>query len=140
MQPSLFNSVPAKLEPFFFNGRPTSEIVEFLGVPRKDVARATKLSVDSVRFDDRMPQIVEKWLTEVGTTLVLVVEFFDDVQKTKLWFETPNHQLGGIAPIDMIKLGRTRKLLAFVQTAVQENRPPRVEATADEDAAEEGPI
>jgi len=137
MQPSIFSSVPKKLEPFFADGRPTSEIVDFLDLPRKDVARATKLRVDSVRFDERMPPVVEKWLREVGTTIVLVMEFFKDPQKTKLWFETPNPQLGGIAPSDMIKLGRTRKLLAFVQTAVQENAPPRVQPEAEtEDAAD----
>lgn len=50
---------------------------------------------------------------------------FGDADKVQLWFFTPNPQLGSIAPIDLIKMGRVRKLLAFVQTALNENKKHR---------------
>jgi len=54
----------------------------------------------------------------------LVMGFFKDEEKTRLWFHTENPMLGGIRPIDLIKLGRSEKLLKFVQTAIKENKRP----------------
>ena len=51
----------------------------------------------------------------------LVMGFFQDEKKTKLWFETPNYHLGNIAPNVLISVGRERKLLAVVQTLTEEN-------------------
>jgi uncharacterized protein (DUF2384 family) len=52
----------------------------------------------------------------------LVRGFFKDEEKTKLWFHTENPMLGGIKPIDMIRQGRSEKLLKFVQAMLKENK------------------
>lgn len=122
--PQMFSSIP-RADPLslFDKGKPRGvEITEFLHLRTKDVARATQLSTTSVRYDLRMPAQLETWLREIATTVTLVMEFFDSGEKTQLWFLTPNPQLGGVAPIDMIKMGRERKLLSFVQTALAENK------------------
>jgi hypothetical protein len=51
----------------------------------------------------------------------LVNEFFKDENKTKMWFATKNPLLGGFKPNDMIKLGRTKKLVQFIETQLAEN-------------------
>jgi hypothetical protein len=123
--PALFSSIPHS-DPLslFQDGRPNGQhIVDLLKLRNKDVARATKLSERSVRYDLRMPELLESWLRDVATTATLVAEFFGgDRTKTSLWFSTPNPQLGNVAPLDMIRIGRVRKLLSFVQTALGENK------------------
>jgi hypothetical protein len=121
----LFSSIPSS-DPFslFQGGRPDGQqITQVLQLRTKDVARATKLSTGSIRYDLRMPALLEAWLREVATTATLVAEFFGgDRARTLLWFATPNPQLGEMTPLDMIKIGRVRKLLTFVQNALDENR------------------
>jgi len=40
--------------------------------------------------------------------------------KGVLWFETPNPLLGGITPLDMIKMGRHEKLFKFIDNQIAE--------------------
>lgn len=55
----------------------------------------------------------------------LVEEFFHgDVEKTKLWFETPNYLLGYVRPSEMIILGRAERLLQMIQNQLEENQAP----------------
>jgi hypothetical protein len=124
--PALFATIP-RADPlglFQASGKPDGQhITQILRLRTKDVARATHLSETSIRYDLRMPETLEMWLRDVATTATLVAEFFEgNSSKTLLWFSTPNPQLGDIAPVDMIKIGRVRKLLAFVQTALAENK------------------
>ena len=52
----------------------------------------------------------------------LVAGFFvDEPHKTKLWFSSPNPLLGNITPNAMIALGRTKKLLKFIENQLAEN-------------------
>jgi hypothetical protein len=39
-----------------------------------------------------------------------------------LWFKVPNPLLGDVAPRDMIRFGRYKKLLKFIQSALEENQ------------------
>lgn len=55
----------------------------------------------------------------------LVCLFFgEDEAKATLWWQTPNPMLGGVSPQSMVLAGRTRKLLKFIRTALEENRKP----------------
>lgn len=52
----------------------------------------------------------------------LVKEYFGgNVNKTLIWFKIKNPMLGGMAPLDMIKMGRAKKLLEMIKTARMEN-------------------
>ncbi len=62
-------------------------------------------------------------LAEEGPRLVScrekVEKFFGgDMEKTRLWFKTPNPLLGDVSPDDMISLHKTAKLLAFIEEAL----------------------
>jgi hypothetical protein len=50
-----------------------------------------------------------------------VYNFFNDYNKTNVWFATQNHLLGGYSPISLVKLGKTDKLINFIDTALEEN-------------------
>src|ERR1043166_1415219 len=70
----------------------------------------------------KMPLELKERLTEWATALNLVYGFFKDKDKTILWFSIPNPLLGDMTPRDMIRVGRFKKLLNFIQTALEENK------------------
>lgn len=100
------------------------KVIDFLKYKRKDVAVAANINLDHVRYEDKkMPQELQDRLTEWATAINLVAGFFKNNQdKTMLWFAMPNPLLGGISPRDMIRIGRFKKLLNFIQTALNENQ------------------
>lgn len=72
------------------------------------------------------PPNLEGWAQEwecVKQCFQLVGEFFRDKKKTKLWFETPNPLLGHVPPIEMINIGRAKKLLSFIKNQLDGNHP-----------------
>ncbi len=121
---SLFNSVPNKdVFNFFKHGEPDGKkVVDFLKYKKNDVSVAAGIPVASVRYDDRMPPDFRVRLVEWATAINLVGSFFKDREKTLLWFQVPNPLLGGLSPRDMIRVGRFKKLLRFIQTALDENK------------------
>jgi uncharacterized protein (DUF2384 family) len=54
--------------------------------------------------------------------LILVTDFFKDWEKSKAWFKHENPLLGNMRPVDMIKQGRSEKLLKFIKTSLEENK------------------
>jgi hypothetical protein len=54
----------------------------------------------------------------------LVLEFFDgDKKKSALWWSLKNPLLGGISPKDMVRLGRSKRLLEWIKIQLAENKP-----------------
>lgn len=126
-QPSLFRTVPEKDYLHLFNseGDPNAEkVMKLLKYKKADVSVAANVPVASVRYEtNKMPAELKERLTEWATALNLVAGFFhDDNQKTVLWFCMPNPLLGGMSPRDMIRVGRFKKLLNFIQSALDENQ------------------
>jgi uncharacterized protein (DUF2384 family) len=124
-QPALFSSVPKNdYLNLFHDGKVDGQkVVKFLNYKKQDVSVATNVPVSSIRYDaNKIPAELEERLREWAIALNLVEGFFNDRQKTMLWFSTPNPLLGSMAPRDMIRLGRFKKLLNFVQTALAENQ------------------
>ncbi len=100
-----------------------SKVIEFVEFRKDDVAKAIGLPSSSVRYDDRMPQILKDRLREWANLFNLVAQFFEgDAIKTALWFKTTNPMLGDISPRDMIRYGRYQKLLKFILNALSENQ------------------
>lgn len=53
-----------------------------------------------------------------------VLDLFDgDYEKALMWFASRNVLLGGVAPVEMINAGRTRKLCAFIESSLEGNYP-----------------
>lgn len=69
-----------------------------------------------------MPDDLEVRLIEWATALNQVAKYFNDENKTVLWFKTPNPMLGGITPRDMIRVGRFKKLFKIIHQALDENQ------------------
>ncbi|HKT89888.1 MAG TPA: hypothetical protein VJQ59_15705 [Candidatus Sulfotelmatobacter sp.] len=125
---ALFDTVPKQdyLSLFHEGKTDYSKVVQLLAFSKNDVARASNVSLQSIRYDvPRMPKELEDRIREWAVALNLVAQFFQDQQKTILWFSTPNPLLGDMTPRDMIKIGRFRKLCRFIQTAIAENQPPK---------------
>lgn len=121
---ALFETVPKQdyLSLFSSSGTDYQKVVKLLDFEKKDVARASNVAVQSVRYDPpKMPKELADRIQEWAVALSLVAEFFKDQQKTVLWFKTPNPLLGDITPRDMIRIGRFKKLRQFIQRALSEN-------------------
>lgn len=100
-----------------------SKVIDFVGFKKGDVAKAAGVPPSSVRYDERMPQILKDKLREWANLFNLVAQFFGgDPIKTALWFKTANPMLGDISPRDMIRFGRYQKLLKFILDALSENQ------------------
>lgn len=121
---SLFESVPDKdCFHFFHRGEPDGrKVVDFLKYNKGDVSVAANVPIASVRYDGKMPSELKERLIEWATAINLVGSYFDNQEKTILWFQIPNPLLGGISPRDMIRIGRFRKLLKFIQAGLDENK------------------
>jgi uncharacterized protein (DUF2384 family) len=121
---TLFDTIPRNdyLSLFPESGTDYQKVVRLLDFKKADVARASNIAVQSVRYDHpKMPKELEERLIEWAVALNLVAQFFRDEQKTVLWFKTPNPLLGDLTPRDMIKIGRFKKLRRFIQNALSEN-------------------
>jgi hypothetical protein len=121
----IFATVPKKdyLE-FFDNDKPKyQKVTEFLEFKKEDIAKATGVALNSIRYDEKMPSDLRQRFKEWAILFNLVAEHFQgDAKKTALWFTTPNPLLGNITPREMIRFGRYRKLFKFVANAIAENR------------------
>lgn len=76
-----------------------------------------------------MPSNLKQRMIEWGTAINLVGSYFKDLDKTIQWFQVTNPHLGGMAPRDMIRVGRFKKLLKFIQVALDENKKPILSIT-----------
>jgi uncharacterized protein (DUF2384 family) len=123
--PTIFSSIASSddLKLFKKAGKPDYEKVKgILGYTKQDISVASGVPFGSVRFDGKVPVELTERVVEWATAIGLVHSFFNDETKTMLWFRVPNPMLGDVAPRDMIKVGRFKKLLKFIQTALDEGR------------------
>jgi len=121
---ALFETIPKEdyLSLFPSGDTDYEKVVDLLDFRKKDVARASNVALHSVRYDPpKMPRELQDRIQEWAVALNLVAQFFRDEQKTVLWFKTPNPLLGDIAPRDMIRIGRFKKLRQFILQALSEN-------------------
>lgn len=122
---NIFSNIPKKdyLSLFDKGEASASKIIGFVGFKKEEIAQAMGVPSSSIRYDERMPQILKDRLRELATLFNLVAQFFEgDATKTALWFQIPNPMLGDISPRDMIRFGRYKKLLKFILNALSENQ------------------
>ena len=121
----LFSNLPKEdYLSFFKNDKPVyNRIVNFLDFKKADISKAADVPLSSVRYDEDIPQKLHERIREWAILLNLVAEYFKgDRTKTALWFTAPNPLLGNIAPRDMIRIGRYKKLFQFIFNALAENK------------------
>ena len=120
---SLFDSIPREDKFELFNGSEPNakKVIDFLSYKKADVSVAASIPRDSVRYDEKMPAILREHITNWAIAINLVGNYFNDEHKTVLWFQTVNPLLGNVSPKQMIRAGRFKKLLKFIQTALEEN-------------------
>lgn len=120
---ALFNSVPEDRFHLLNKGEPDGKkVVGFFNFKKEDVSVAANVPMTSVRYDNKMPDELRERLIEWATAINLVGAYFNDTDRTMLWFQVSNPLLGGMSPRDMIRVGRFKKLLKFIQTALNENQ------------------
>ncbi len=121
---ALFGNVPQTDPIGFFKGTQPDykKAVDFLKFRKEDVSVATNVPKSSVRYDKKIPKELQERIQEWAIAINLVASYFNNQEKTMLWFQMPNPMLGSIAPKDMIRLGRFKKLYKFIQTALDENQ------------------
>lgn len=98
-------------------------IVKLLKYKKSEVSQASGIKPTSIRYDEKMPQELAERLIEWAMAINLVAGFFKNQDKTMLWFDTPNPHLGEQTPKDMIRIGRSKKLIKFIRNALSENKP-----------------
>lgn len=63
---------------------------------------------------------VDKTFCEI---IVNLHAFFNDCSKVSAWINTKNLNLGGYTPMTLIKDGRGKRVLQFIISALDENKP-----------------
>ena len=71
--------------------------------------------------EDRARPWSDEMMRDFNYCLILLEPFFPNSTKAALWMNTPNPMLGDVAPKEMIRHGRTARLVRFIQVA-EENR------------------
>ena len=123
-QAALFSTVPTKDFGKLFKGSDVDaeRVVKLLKYKKEDVSVAANVPVASVRYDAKMPVDLRERMIEWATAINLVASHFNDLDKAMLWFQVTNPLLGNMSPKDMIRVGRFKRLLKFIQTALSENK------------------
>src|SRR3989338_10010700 len=117
----IFATVPKRdYLSFFENDRPRyNRVIEFLDFKKEDISKATEVPLSSVRYDNKIPKELHERIREWAILLNLVAGHFKgDTNKTTLWFTMQNPLLGNVAPRDMIRFGRYKKLFRFIVNAI----------------------
>lgn len=121
----LFDTVPQNhFLPLYGKGNHLDyeKVIKSLELPKKDVAAAANLSLTAVRYDQKMPRELKDRIEEWANLLELVAQHFQDTDKTFLWFKMPNPMLGNVSPRDMIRFGRSKKLLKLILHTLGESK------------------
>jgi hypothetical protein len=102
------------------HGLDYKRVTGFLDLNTSDLSKIGGVSKQSVRLDNRIPQVLKDRLEQIANICALVADHFSgDIEKTALWFKTPNPMLGDISPRDMIRYGRYKRLMKFIAGAQQ---------------------
>ena len=122
---SIFSTVPKSDYLGFYSEEQFNyqKAVDFLNFDKKEVAVAAGIPKSSVRYDQRIPKLLEERIIQWATAINLVADHFEgDINKTLLWFKTINPMLGNKSPRELIRLGLYNKLIAFILAATESNK------------------
>jgi len=104
------------------HGLDYKKVTDFLDLNTNELSKIGGVSKRSVRLDDRIPNDLKERLEQIANICAIVAGYFEgDVDKTALWFKTPNPMLGSISPREMIRFGRYKRLLKFITESQEAN-------------------
>ncbi|MCH7854777.1 MAG: hypothetical protein IIB76_10645 [Proteobacteria bacterium] len=96
-------------------------VPDFLRFNKKQTSQLAQISQASVRYDEKIPNDLAERLEQIANIANRVAALFDgDIGKAALWFRTRNSILGQVAPRDMVRLNRFKRLAKFVTEAEQQ--------------------
>jgi len=79
------------------HGLDYKRVTDFLDLNTSELSKIGGVSKQSVRLDNRIPQALKDRLEQIANICALVAEYFEgDIEKTALWFKSPNPLLGDI--------------------------------------------
>ena len=108
------NSLGLLTEEGDVNIEATRKLLDF---SKTELAKAFALSPDQIRLD-RMGKVSKNRIKDLVCALEYVAETFDgDIKKTRFWLNTPNPNLGGSSPKNLIINGRYHKVQKFILAA-----------------------
>jgi hypothetical protein len=123
-QQALFRNIH-RTDPLEFwskHGLDYRKVSDFLELNTEELSKIGGVSKRSVRLDSRIPRELAVRLEQIANICAIVAGYFEgDIDKTALWFRTPNPMLGDISPRDMVRFGRYKRLLKFVTEARDAN-------------------
>ena len=125
-QPPIFNTVPKNDVFGFYNKGKTQykEVANILKLNRKEISRASRIAVSSVRYENnKIPEKLKNFLTSMAWLLNTTHEYLKDEHKVMQWIESPNPICGGFSPKDMICVGQYKKLVRIVSSYLEGNIP-----------------
>jgi len=100
------------------------EIVKTFDFTRKEISKAARVSIDSVRYEEnRIPDKVKDFLEQIVWLLNVTHEHLKDKDKVIQWFNSPNPVCGGYSPRDMICMGQYKKLVKIVASYIEGDTP-----------------
>jgi len=98
------------------------KVADLLKFGTPEIAQATGVPKSKVLLTARIPPEIADRFVEWAIALNLVAQYFQgDPTKTSYWFTMRNPLLGGLAPRDMIRVGRFWRLYQFIVEALAEN-------------------
>ena len=83
---ALFETIP-KDDPLLLfpdGGTDYQRVVRLLDFKKRDVSKASQISLQSVRYDQKMPKELEERVQEWAVALSLVAQYFKNEHKTVL--------------------------------------------------------
>ena len=126
-QPHIFNTVPRRdVFGFYDKGNKLKykEVADTLDFNRKEIAKATRVAVNSVRYEEnKIPDKIKDFLIHMAWLLHVTHKYLKDKQKVIQWIESPNPICGGFSPKDMIRMGQYKKLVRIVSSYVEGDTP-----------------
>ena len=126
VQPHIFNTVPKNNVFGFYNKGKLQykEIANTLDFNRKEISKAARVAVSSVRYEEsKIPEKMKDFLTAMVWLLHVTHEHLKNEDKVIQWIKSPNPICGGFSPKDMICMGQYKKLIKIVSSYVEGNTP-----------------
>lgn len=124
----------AKLSPMFATDAGEiryKEIMEFLNLSRDDIAKATNISLESIRYDRKVRNAeLRGFFLSVINIIGFALEHYDNLERVQTWFRVTNPLLGNRQPIEVVKAGEQGTILKLLITEKERSHESGIKEVA----------